>query len=79
MTNIDMSQEDICALFGPRFDKDKCKYKSQTIVEFQIIVVEVCMWCSRGKQWDQSELGCLCISSLQETINFGEIGESKTK
>ncbi len=38
MTNIDVSQEDICALFGPRFDKNKWKYKSQTIVEFQGII-----------------------------------------
>jgi hypothetical protein len=38
MTNIDVSQEDICALFGPRFYKNKWKYKSQTIVEFQSII-----------------------------------------
>jgi hypothetical protein len=38
MTNINVSQEDICALFGPRFDKNKWKYKSQTIIEFQSII-----------------------------------------
>jgi hypothetical protein len=37
------------------------------------------MWSSRRKQKDQSELGCLRISSVQETIDFGEIKESKTK
>jgi hypothetical protein len=38
MANIDVSHEDICALFGPRFDKNKWKYKSQTIIEFQGII-----------------------------------------
>jgi hypothetical protein len=38
MTNIDVSHENICALFGPRFDNNKWKYKSQIIVEFQGII-----------------------------------------
>jgi hypothetical protein len=38
MTNIGVSQEDICDLFGARFDKNKWKNKSQIIVEFQGII-----------------------------------------
>jgi hypothetical protein len=38
VTNTVVFQEDICALFGPRFDKNGWKYKLQITVEFQGII-----------------------------------------